>query len=151
MYFKSVSSSFKNSVVSDSATPWTVAYQASLSIGFSRQKYWSGLPFPFQGIFPTQGLNPGLQHCRQVLYHLCHQGSPEHWLKLPKTREFSILLKEGDPSERNTASRKQPLREGFPKSNLLPLVFNSFLCCHINSTKVYKTTDLSGCVMDFNV
>ena len=28
------------------ATPWTVAYQASLSMGFSRQEYWSGLPFP---------------------------------------------------------------------------------------------------------
>ena len=32
--------------MSDSATPWTVAYQAS-PIGFSRQEYWSGLPFPF--------------------------------------------------------------------------------------------------------
>ena len=30
-----------------------------------------------QGIFPTQGLNPGLLHCRQVLYHLNHQGSPQ--------------------------------------------------------------------------
>jgi len=29
-----------------------------------------------QGIFPTQGLNPGLSHCRQILYHLSHQGSP---------------------------------------------------------------------------
>ena len=36
-------------------TPWTVAYQASPSMGFSRQEYWSGLPFPSQGIFPTQG------------------------------------------------------------------------------------------------
>ena len=34
------------SVVSDSATPWTVALQAPLSMGFSRQEYWSGLPFP---------------------------------------------------------------------------------------------------------
>ena len=32
--------------------------------------------FPLQGIFPTQGLNPGLPHCRQTLYHLSHQGSP---------------------------------------------------------------------------
>ena len=29
-----------------------------------------------QGIFPTQGSNPGLPHCRQILYHLSHQGSP---------------------------------------------------------------------------
>ena len=39
-------------------TAWTAAYQASLSMGFSRQKYWNLLPFPSQGIFLTQGLNP---------------------------------------------------------------------------------------------
>ena len=39
------------------ATPWTVAHQASLSMGFSRQEYWSELPFLLQGIFPTQGSN----------------------------------------------------------------------------------------------
>ena len=43
------------------ATPWTFACQALLSMGFSRQEYWSGLPFPFQGIFPTQGSNPGIK------------------------------------------------------------------------------------------
>ena len=41
------------------ATPWTVAYQAPLSMGFSRQEYCSGLPFPSPGIFPTQGSNLG--------------------------------------------------------------------------------------------
>ena len=51
------------------ATLWTV------SLGFSRQEYWSGLPFLLQGIFPTQGLNLGLPHCRQMLYHLSYQGS----------------------------------------------------------------------------
>ena len=40
---------------------------------FSRQEYWSGLPFLIQGIFPTQGLNPGLLYCRQILYCLSHQ------------------------------------------------------------------------------
>ena len=49
-------------------TPWTVAHQTLLSMEFSRQEYWSRLPFPSQGIFPTQGLNPGLLHCRQTLY-----------------------------------------------------------------------------------
>ena len=38
--------------------PWTVVLQAPLSMGFSRQEYWSGLPSLLQGIFPTQGLNP---------------------------------------------------------------------------------------------
>ena len=49
------------------ATPWTVAYQAPPSMGFSRQEYWSGCHFLLQGIFPTQGSNPGLQHSRQML------------------------------------------------------------------------------------
>ena len=53
-------------------TPWTVAYQAPPSMGFSRQEYWSGLPFPSPGDLPDQGLNPGLQHCRQILYPLSH-------------------------------------------------------------------------------
>ena len=35
------------------ATPWTVAYQAPLSMGFSRQGYWSGLPFPSPGDLPN--------------------------------------------------------------------------------------------------
>ena len=54
-------------------TPWTVAHQASLSMGFCRQECWSGLPF-LQGIFPTQGSNPSLRHCRRMLYQLNHQG-----------------------------------------------------------------------------
>ena len=35
-----------------SVTPWMVAFQAPLSMGFPRQEYWSGLPFPSQGDFP---------------------------------------------------------------------------------------------------
>ena len=44
--------------------------------GFSRQEYWRGLHALLQGIFPPQGGNPGLLHCRRILYHLRHQGSP---------------------------------------------------------------------------
>ena len=54
------------------ATPWTIALQAPLSMGFSRQEYWSGLPFPPSGIFPTQGsnLSPAISYTgRQILYH----------------------------------------------------------------------------------
>ena len=46
------------SVVSDSATPWTVALQAPLSMEFPRQEYWSGLLFPPAGTFP----DPGIKH-----------------------------------------------------------------------------------------
>ena len=58
-------------------TLWTVGHQVSPSMRFSRQEYWSGLPFFLQGIFPTQGSKPGLPHCRWILYHLSHQGSPD--------------------------------------------------------------------------
>ena len=40
------------------ATPWSVAYNASLSIGFSRQKYWSGLPFPSPEDLSNSGIKP---------------------------------------------------------------------------------------------
>ena len=41
------------------ATPWTEAHQASPSMGFSRQEYWSGLPFPSPGDLPDPGIEPG--------------------------------------------------------------------------------------------
>ena len=41
------------------ATPWTVAYQAPPSMGFFRQEYWSGLPFPSPGDLPNPGIEPG--------------------------------------------------------------------------------------------
>ena len=41
------------------ATPWTVAHQAPLSLGFSRQEYWSGSPFPSPGDLPDPGIKPG--------------------------------------------------------------------------------------------
>ena len=46
------------------ATPWTVAYQSPQSMGFSRQEYWSTLPFPSPGDLPNPGIksaSPALQ------------------------------------------------------------------------------------------
>ena len=85
------------------ATPWTAAYQAPPSMGFSRQDYWSGVPLPspkntgvgshslLQEIFPTQGSNPGFLHCRKILYHLSHQGSLRilEWVAYHFSRESS--------------------------------------------------------------
>ena len=57
------------SKLSDSfETPWTVAFQAPLSMGFPRQEYWSVLHFLFQGVLLTHGSNLHLLHCRQILY-----------------------------------------------------------------------------------
>ena len=53
-----------------------VAKYPTMCMGFSRQGYWSGLPFLSSGVFPTWGSNLGLPHCMQILYHLSHKGSP---------------------------------------------------------------------------
>ena len=52
-----------------SATPWTVAYQASPSMGFSRQEYWRGLPFPSPGDLHDSGIEPG-----KIFYVSCIRG-----------------------------------------------------------------------------
>ena len=73
--------------------PWTVAHQASLHMEFSRQEYWSVLPFILQGIFPTQGLNPRLLHLlhRQVdSLPLTYLGSP--FYGQPSTIAFMCLF-----------------------------------------------------------
>ena len=65
LYFTMVIIPFRcHSVVSNSATLWTVAHQVPLSMGFSRQEYWSGLPFPSPGGLPNPGIKlrpPALQ------------------------------------------------------------------------------------------
>ena len=67
--------SVTHSVVSDSPTPWTVAHQAPLSMGFSRQEYWSGCHSLLQGISLTQGSNPDVLRCRQIPYCLSPRAS----------------------------------------------------------------------------
>ena len=65
------------SVVSDSLYPMDCRPPDSSVHGDSLGKNTgAGCHALLQGIFPTQGLNPGLPHCRWILYHLSHQGSP---------------------------------------------------------------------------
>ena len=66
------------SVMSDSATPWTVTHQVPLVCEISQATILEWLAISFsRGIFPTQGSNLGLLHCRQILYHLSHQGNKD--------------------------------------------------------------------------
>ena len=74
-----------------SEIPWTVAHQAHLSMGFPKQGYWVGCHFLLQGIFLTQESNPGLLHCKQILYHLSHQGSYFIYLLIFLYRDHFIL------------------------------------------------------------
>ena len=55
--------------------PWIVVLQYSLSMEFSRQNTGVGSHSFLWGLFLTQGSNSGLQHCRQILYHLSHHGN----------------------------------------------------------------------------
>ena len=55
---------------------WTVACQVPLSMGFPGKNTEVGIHSLLRGIFPTQGSNPGLLQCRQIVCHLIHQGSP---------------------------------------------------------------------------
>ena len=73
-------------------TPWTVAHQASPSMGFSRQEYWSGLPFPPTGNLPEPGIelaSPALQV--DSLLAEPQRGSPRilEWIAYPFSSESS--------------------------------------------------------------
>ena len=59
------------------ATPWTVAYQSPQSMEFSRQEYWSGLPFPSPGDLPHPGIETESPTLQGILYQLSYQGSPQ--------------------------------------------------------------------------
>ena len=67
-------------------TPWTIQ-----SMEFSSQNTGVGSHSLLQRIFPTQGSNPGLPHCRRILYQLSHKGNPRilEWVAMPSSREPS--------------------------------------------------------------
>ena len=84
-------SKFSHSVVPDSATPWTSARQAPLSMRFCRQGYWSGLPFPSPWDPPNPGIKPRSPalHADSFLTEL--PGKPSFEYKLPKDRDFVLI------------------------------------------------------------
>ena len=57
-------------------TPWTIAHQAPLSMEFSRQEYWSRLPFPTPGSLPDPGIEPTSPPWQAYSLPLSHLGSP---------------------------------------------------------------------------
>ena len=75
------------SIVSNSATLWTVTCQAPLAVGFSRQEYWSGLPCPPPRDLPNSGIEPGSPALQADALLLSHWGS---WY--PKTSHALISL-----------------------------------------------------------
>ena len=99
-----------HSVLSDSATAWTVAHQAPLSMVFSRQEHWSGLPFPTPGDLPNSGIqpkSPASLHWQADSLPLCHLGSPdivqtENMIETEVDTEMELKMKtEGDRDRLN--------------------------------------------------
>ena len=66
-----------DSFAPDSETPWTVAHQAPLSMGFPKQKYWSGLLFPSPGDLLNPGIEPASPELQVDYLPLNHLGSPK--------------------------------------------------------------------------
>ena len=79
-----------------SATPATVARQAPLSMGFSRQESWSGLPFPPPGDLPDPGIEPGSPacHCREIdSLPVEPPGKPIRHAASPRTRAWLLFAR----------------------------------------------------------
>ena len=72
------------------ATPWTVARQTPLSVGFSRQEYWSGLPCPSPGDLPNPGIEPRSPACRHNSLPTEPPGKPWAWGKLVTLLEKAV-------------------------------------------------------------
>ena len=73
------------------ATPWTVTYQASPSMGFSRQEYWSGLPFPSPGDVPDPGIEPVSPVLQADALTSEPQGSLVNFLASPKINCYTFF------------------------------------------------------------
>ena len=101
-----------------SATPWTAARQAPLSMGFSRQEYWSGVPSPSPGDLPTQGSNPQLLCllCQQVdSLPLCHLGIMLGGNQILLIRPTESLSKTMSPSSTPTRLTSPPCHSSMYK------------------------------------
>ena len=138
---------FHHSVMFDSLQP----YGLYSPWNFPGQNTGVGSLFLLQRIFPTQGSNPGLPHCRQIHYQLSYQGSPQ---KVKVTQSYLTLCNLGRNSPgQNTGVRCHSLLQGiFPTQGLNPGVphcrrilyqlslkfvrffffFTVFLECHIS-------------------
>ena len=80
--------------------------------GILQAKLLEWVTFPLlQGIFPTQGSNPGLPHCRQILYQFCHKGSPRilEWHPIPSPTVLpNSVIEPGSPALQDSLPTELP-------------------------------------------
>ena len=99
-------------------TPWTVAHQASLSMEFSRQEYWSGLPFVFPGDLTNPGMEPGSPELQADSLPSEPPGKTSLYLGQKKERKNVKLLSSVQLFMTPwTAACQVPLSMGFLKQN----------------------------------
>ena len=135
---------WSRSVVSDSL--WPPGHQASPSMGFSRQEYWSGLPFFAPGNFLTQGSNPGLPHCRQMLYRLSHQRSPA---QLPSSHVSQLKLKILQVRLQQYVNRELPnVQAGFRKGTRGTRDQIAKICWIIEKAREFQK-NINFCFIDY--
>ena len=124
-YLECESESVSHSVLPDSFQPMDCSLPASSvhrdSLG---KNTWVGCQFLLQGIFPTQESNPGLPHCRQILYHLNHEGS--HLVPPPGIRPEPPAL-EGQSLNHWTPREVPNLKHWKVVGNYMPNWFLFFL------------------------
>ena len=102
---------------------------------FSRQEYWSGLPFSSPGDLTNLGLNLNLLHCRQILYHLSYQGSPQH---VDYSQLFHIIYCKIVKSNLRSSNHKKYETEKMDILISLMLI----IFCHVYLNKKYHAVHL---------
>ena len=95
-------------------TPWTVAYQAPLSMEFSRQQCWSGLPFPSLGDLPNPGIKPGSPALHADTLPSEPPGKPKIVYRLTESEKRSRSIV-SDSLRPRTVAHQVPLSMGFPR------------------------------------
>ena len=81
------------------ATPWTVAYQAPPSMGFSWQEYWSGLPFPSPGDLSNPGIEPGFPTFQAHTLTSESPGKPDNSIEMTILSQQGCPIKDYNPYE----------------------------------------------------
>ena len=111
------------SVMSDSVTPWTVACQDPLSMGFPKQEYWNVLPFPSPGYLP----NPGIEPTSPPLQAASSPSEPSGKSKKPNLAEDGIV------DIKHFEGRWSGFRVQLPVNNFFVWPSTDHLLCVINS------------------
>ena len=133
-------------------TPWTVAYQAPPSMGFSRQEYWSGLPFPSPGDLPNPGIEPGFPRIggrRFNLWATRETASTNQGSKWKERSEFTIALSKWiSPAQgKAPSSGSQQLGSRRGQCTRVPVGAPSTTCIHAGR----GPRCASGCVPFYNL